>query len=222
LDLEKAEKWLRERAAVIAKKKSGRAAAEGVIAVSADTSRAQAVMVELLCETDFAARSPSFLEAAGAMAQKALALSPEELTSFSTNPAVQEAIQSLAFTLRENVTVRRATRMAGDVVGWYVHNKQDLPASLAEAPERATNKIILGQKAALVELSLTPAGNIPKSVPSFADSVALHAVAMSPKYLTLEEATAQDPQAEQSEVLLLQDFTASDDSQTVEKVHSLL
>ena len=68
-DMEAAVDWLRKKGLASAAKKSGRVAAEGLVAVSAQGKKAS--MVELNSETDFVARNEKFQELAALIAKQA-------------------------------------------------------------------------------------------------------------------------------------------------------
>jgi len=72
-DIEEAVDWLRKKGLSQAAKKSGRVAAEGLVAVNADG--AKAAVVEVNSETDFVARNEAFQAFAGNVAAIALAQS---------------------------------------------------------------------------------------------------------------------------------------------------
>ena len=59
-DIEKAKDWLREKGMAKAEKKSGRAAAEGVVASNIDANGKKGCIVEVNIETDFAAATDKF------------------------------------------------------------------------------------------------------------------------------------------------------------------
>src|SRR5512147_2054310 len=59
-DLAEAEKVLRKKGLSAAANKAGRATGEGVIATQVDATGGVAVLVEMNCETDFAARGADF------------------------------------------------------------------------------------------------------------------------------------------------------------------
>lgn len=83
-DVEKAVAFLREKGLAKAQKKAGRATSEGFIGSYLHSNGKLAVMVEILCETDFVAKSDKFQEFAKNVAMQIAAMnplcvSPEEL-----------------------------------------------------------------------------------------------------------------------------------------------
>src|SRR6056297_2652342 len=69
-DMEAATDWLRTKGLSKAAKKSGRIAAEGLVALNVDDGRG--VAVEINAETDFVAKNAEFQEMAAAIAGAAL------------------------------------------------------------------------------------------------------------------------------------------------------
>jgi len=115
-DVEAAKRWLREQGLAGAAKRSDREATQGAVAVAVSDQAASAV--ELRCETDFVAKSESFVELAAELAEL-VAASGEDALSERAN-----AIDDLKTTLKENISVGRVVRFpvsAGDVLGTYLH-----------------------------------------------------------------------------------------------------
>lgn len=81
LDLEKAEILLKEKMSAVADKKSGREAKEGIIANYIHSNKKIGVMVKLLCESDFVARSKDFQELAHEICLQITATNPIFVTS---------------------------------------------------------------------------------------------------------------------------------------------
>ena len=76
-DMDKAVEWLRERGLAAAAKKSGRIAAEGM--VNAMVENGVGAIVEVNAETDFASKSPVFVEMVGDIAKVVLEKNPADL-----------------------------------------------------------------------------------------------------------------------------------------------
>lgn len=125
-DVEQAVDWLRTKGLAKAAKKSGRVAAEGLVAVDVRDNRG--VLVEVNSETDFVARNEEFQALARTIASVALEKSAnvEALlgTHYPGGGTVQDAISNAIATIGENMTLRRAAelRVREGVVGHYIHN----------------------------------------------------------------------------------------------------
>ncbi|MBO9464573.1 elongation factor Ts [Tropicibacter sp. R15_0] len=121
-DMEAAVDWLRTKGLAKAAKKSGRTAAEGLVAVSVDGGKG--VAVEVNSETDFVAKNAEFQEMVGGIAKAALGVADvESLTAADLGgKSVADTITDKIATIGENMSVRRMASVEGDVVAAYVHN----------------------------------------------------------------------------------------------------
>ena len=121
-DMAAAADWLRTKGLAKADKKSGRTAAEGLVAVRTDGGRG--VVMEVNSETDFVAKNEDFQSMVADLATAALAVdSVEELKSadLGGKPA-SEVITDAVAKIGENIQLRRMASMGGDCVASYVHN----------------------------------------------------------------------------------------------------
>ncbi len=126
-DIEAAVDWLRKKGLSKAAKKSGRIAAEGLVAVA--VKGLDGVVVEVNSETDFVARNEEFQALAGSIALVAVekGLTDVEAIKGAHYPGggtVGEAIANAIATIGENMTLRRAAavHVPHGVIGQYVHN----------------------------------------------------------------------------------------------------
>jgi elongation factor Ts len=113
-DLEAAIDWLRKKGLAAAAKKSGRIAAEGLVAVH--TEGAVGAVVEVNAETDFVARNDKFQAFVATVAQLAYAndIDVEALKALpypGAERSVQEELTALIATIGENMTLRRSLRL---------------------------------------------------------------------------------------------------------------
>lgn len=79
-NLEKAAEWLREKGIAAAAKKADRIAAEGLVQSYIHMGGKIGVLVEVNCETDFVAKSDSFVELCKNIALQIAASKPEYIT----------------------------------------------------------------------------------------------------------------------------------------------
>ncbi len=125
-DIEAAVDWLRKKGLAKAAKKSGRVAAEGLVAIAVDGTKG--VVVELNAETDFVARNQQFQDLTRSTAQLALTVGCDVAALLTTaHPAggsLSEAIATAVATIGENMTLRRAADLSVSqgVVASYLHN----------------------------------------------------------------------------------------------------
>jgi elongation factor Ts len=121
-DMEAAIDALRVKGLAKADKKSGRTAAEGLVAVAVDGGKG--AVVEVNSETDFVARNAEFQEMVGGIAGAALGV--DDVAGLAAAPlngkTVGEIITDKVATIGENMSLRRMGSLSGDVVTSYIHN----------------------------------------------------------------------------------------------------
>ncbi|MBO6855026.1 MAG: elongation factor Ts [Marivivens sp.] len=121
-DMEAAVDWLRTKGLAKAAKKSGRTAAEGLVAVAVEGGKG--VAVEVNSETDFVAKNGEFQSMVSGIAQTALgtsdidALKATDMGGKPVETVVTDAIAKIG----ENMTLRRMASVEGATVVSYVHN----------------------------------------------------------------------------------------------------
>ena len=121
-DLDQAMDWLRTKGLAKAAKKSGRTAAEGLVAVAVVDGRG--VAVEVNSETDFVGKNADFQTMVAKIAQAGLgADSVDDLANKSVDgKVVSELITDSIATIGENMSLRRMAAVTGEIVVPYVHN----------------------------------------------------------------------------------------------------
>ncbi len=121
-DMQAAMDWLRTKGLAKAAKKSGRTAAEGLVAVAVDGGTA--VAVEVNSETDFVARNADFQAMVGGIARAALTVDNVEALKKAPleGKTVEEVVTEKVATIGENMMLRRMARVEGESVATYVHN----------------------------------------------------------------------------------------------------
>tara|TARA_B100001057_G_scaffold463263_1_gene517071 strand:+ start:556 stop:1431 length:876 start_codon:yes stop_codon:yes gene_type:complete len=121
-DFEAAVDWLRTKGLAKAAKKSGRIAAEGLVAVSVDGPNG--VAIEVNSETDFVAKNAEFQEMVRGIAGVALNVDSVEALADADfqGKNVSEVITDRIATIGENLSLRRIAKISGDQVVSYVHN----------------------------------------------------------------------------------------------------
>jgi len=120
-DMEAAMDWLRTKGLATAAKKSGRTAAEGLVAVKVDGGTG--VAVEVNSETDFVGKNAEFQAMVGGIATAALGVDDVDAlkTADMNGKTVEENVTDAIAKIGENMSVRRMAKVSGDVVGTYVH-----------------------------------------------------------------------------------------------------
>jgi elongation factor Ts len=177
-DMDAAVDWLRTKGLAAAAKKSGRVAAEGLVAIAVDGTKGS--VVELNAETDFVARNSEFQAFASTLARLALgvddidALKAADFPGTGRNVA-DELTQKIA-TIGENMSLRRMETLSvgsGSVVS-YIHS------ATADG---------LGRIGVLVALESTADK---ASLDGLGKQIAMHIAATSPASLSISDL---DPEA---------------------------
>jgi elongation factor Ts len=120
-DMDQAIDFLRKAGITKAAKKSGRAATEGRVVI--EIADGSAVAVEVLCETDFVAKSNAFMEYSQDLAKRILAdYNGEQDLTGKLMESETERIGELVSKIGENIQVRRAVRWESDAgFAAYLH-----------------------------------------------------------------------------------------------------
>ena len=124
-DMDKAVDWLREKGLAKAAKKADRIAAEGV--AYATVIDGVGVVIEVNSETDFAAKTDSFMDLVKGLAAAVAKENPADVDALKacnfpgTNLTVTEIMQEKVMSIGENMQIRRFTRFAENTNVAYVH-----------------------------------------------------------------------------------------------------
>ena len=200
-DLEAAVDWLRKKGLSKAAKKSGRVAAEGLVAMAVEGGRG--VVIEMNSETDFVARNEAFQTLARSTAQVALAkgvVDVERLKgeAYPGGGTVDEAIANAIATIGENMTLRRAAMLSvpQGVIAHYVHN------SIAEG---------LGKIGVIVALESSKSDGLAE----LGRKIAMHVAAAAPLAL---DSSALDPAVLEREKNVLREKNAGKPANVLDKI----
>ncbi|MDB5431927.1 MAG: tsf [Caulobacter sp.] len=128
-DIEAAMELLRKKGLSKAEKKSGRAAAEGLVAGKLSADGKTGALIELNAETDFVGKNDTFQAAARDIAEVALTVEGVDAISAAKTAkgaTVSEAVTNMIATIGENMRLRRSARLsvAQGAVSLYLHNAQ--------------------------------------------------------------------------------------------------
>ncbi|HEY9056641.1 MAG TPA: translation elongation factor Ts [Aurantimonas sp.] len=184
-NMEAAVDWLRTKGIAKADKKSGRTAAEGLVGVAADGSKA--VVVEVNSETDFVARNDAFQGLVRDITNVALTTDGSvEAVGAATYPGssknVNDTIKDAIGTIGENMNLRRSAMLSvGEgVVATYIHNQ-----------------VIDGLGKLGVLVAIESAGD-KSALTQFGRQVAMHVAATNPLALSAEEIDAATVERERA------------------------
>ena len=127
-DMEKAILWLRERGMSRAAKKADRVAAEGIVEIALSADHTRAVVLEINCETDFAAKNANFQSFVRQAAQVALDQRLESIEALKNaqladGVTVEHTLMELIAKVGENMNLRRlqVMQVADGFIAKYIH-----------------------------------------------------------------------------------------------------
>ena len=127
-DMEKAAELLRERGIAKAAKKSGRVAAEGLVAAYVSEDKKVGAVVEVNAETDFVAKNEEFKAFVADVAEIVTTSNPADVEALlevkykGTEKTVREVLTDKIATIGENMSIRRFQRFESEgLVESYIH-----------------------------------------------------------------------------------------------------
>ncbi len=116
-DYKKALAWLKERSIEKADKKSGRETGEGIVASYIHQTGKVGVLVSLLCETDFVAKTDEFKQLAKEIGMQVAAMNPKNVEELYKQEyirdgslTIEKMVKSAIGKLGENITVKEFKR----------------------------------------------------------------------------------------------------------------
>ncbi len=181
-DFEAAVDWLRTKGLAAAAKKSGRVAAEGLVAVA--TNKNIGTIIEVNSETDFVSKNEQFQKFVIGVSQVALQQTANDIDVVkqaaypNVNHNVEEELTRQIATIGENMSLRRVSSftVGQGVVTSYIHN--------AVAPNMGKIGVLVALESAASEADLQELGK----------KLAMHIAATNPQSLnidSLDEAVVQ-------------------------------
>jgi len=130
-DIDAAIEYMRKAGLAKADKKSGRAAAEGVILNKTSDDGKAAVLVEVNCETDFVTKSEDFQNFANEVVELAIKNLPDDINGLlnlkmANGETIADATKALVAKIGENINVRRYVKVStsNGVIGTYLHGSR--------------------------------------------------------------------------------------------------
>jgi len=185
---------LKESGQSKADSKSGRVAAHGIVSIEIEESKRLALVLEVNCETDFAAKDNQFIEFSNQISNLLVNENIENIDqlldySISEFDKVEDFRKSIVAELGENITIRRFARIFYQgTLGSYIHG----------------NKI-----AALVDLDIDDK-NLSKDL-------AMHVAASKPQYIAQTD-IPKEIVDEESRILRLQAEQERKPKEIIEKI----
>ena len=129
-DFQKAGSLLKERGQSKADSKTGRITAQGIVSIEIDELKHLALLLEINCETDFAAKDDQFLEFSNQISNLLVNEKIENIdqllnSSISGFERVEDFRKSVVAKLGENITIRRFARIFYQgTFGSYIHGNK--------------------------------------------------------------------------------------------------
>lgn len=116
-DEKKALEWLKKRAGEIAAKKADRETGQGIVEAYIHGAGKVGVLVELLCETDFVAKTDEFKGLAKEVAMQVAAMNPTDVEVLLKQDyirdgslTIEQLVKNAIGKIGENITVKRFVR----------------------------------------------------------------------------------------------------------------
>ena len=164
-DMELALENLRKSGIAKAEKKAGRSTNEGKVWTG--IADGKAVIVEMLCETDFAAKTPKFAGLVDSVVASALELDAEGDVTAALNGKAEAVITSHIATIGENMQLRRAVKWNGSADSKFAgyHHMGGRVSVLVEVEGDASAEVL--------------------------NDLCLHIAAFSPTYITSDDVPAE-------------------------------
>ena len=195
-DMEKAAELLRERGIAKAAKKSGRIAAEGLVAAYVTADKKVGAIVEVNAETDFVAKNDEFVNFVNDIAEIVAMNNPADLDAlFETSykdaeKTVKEVLTEKIATIGENMSIRRFERFESEgLIESYIHGA--------------------GKIAVLVDFA--------KGETELAKDVCMQIAAARPEYFN-RESVPQDRVQKEMEILKAQAMNEGNPAEIAEKM----
>ena len=160
-DIEIAIENLRKSSGMKAAKKAGRIAADGLVGVSVSDSRS--VLVEVNCETDFAARDDNFVAFVNRVVSRIADSGNGDIQAL-LDDGLEAEREALVQKIGENVSVRRAEVLDG-AASSYIHNgKIGVLVQLADGNDDLGKDVAMHVAAADPQPRFVNSDDVPKDV----------------------------------------------------------
>ena len=159
-DVEKAIVILREKGLATQAKKAGRGAAEGLVAAMVEGN--VGAIVEVNSETDFVANTDQFKNFVNMVAKTIIECNPADVDALKackasgSDKTVEEELQEVFLQIRENIQLRRFTRMEGTLVS-YIHGEGRIGVLVKLDTDLGDKAYACGKDCALQIAAMNPA-----------------------------------------------------------------
>lgn len=117
-DYKKALEWLKKRGIEKAEKKSDRQTSQGLVEAYIHQNGKVGALIEILCETDFVARTEEFKKLSHEIAMQVAAMNPKDVESLlkqeyirDSSVTIEQLIKSVIGKLGENIVIKSFSRI---------------------------------------------------------------------------------------------------------------
>ena len=161
-DMDKAVEWLREKGLAKAAKKAGRIAAEGMAYAAVCEECGVGAVVEVNCETDFCAKSESFVQFVKDVCTVVLKDNPADVDALmgckypGSELTVAEILPEKVMSIGENLQIRRFHRFNENTSVAYVHAGGKIGVLVNLAVEGGIDATEIGKDVAMQIAALNP------------------------------------------------------------------
>lgn len=158
-DVEKAIVILREKGLATQAKKAGRVAAEGLVVAMVEGN--VGVVVEVNSETDFVANTDQFKNFCNMVAKTIIECNPADVDALKackasgSDKTVEEELQEVFLQIRENIQIRRFTRMEGTLIA-YIHGEGRIGVMVKMDTDLGEKAYACGKDCALQIAAMNP------------------------------------------------------------------
>jgi len=187
-DIDKAIEEMRKNSGMKAAKKSGRTAAEGVVATKVSDDGSFGILLEVNSETDFVARDENFLGFVSKVLDVAFETKETDIAKLMEGE-LETTREALVQKIGENISVRRVVHASGAFVGQYVHGNQRIG-------------VLVGLEGGNADL---------------AKDIAMHVAAVNPQFIKQDQVPAELIEKEK-EILTAQAVQSGKPVEIVEKM----
>lgn len=205
-DMEKAAEYLREQGVNIAAKKASRVASEGIVAAYVSPDGKIGALAEVNCESDFVAKSDSFVDLGTAVARQVAETDPGDLDTLlgskyvgDKSSTVTDLVNAATAKIGEKLSVRRFVRfeIPSGKQEYYLH----MGGKIGVLLEVATGKDLNGNA----------------DFNTMCHDIAMHIAACAPKYVYESEVPAAEVEHEK-EILTAQTINEGKPAAVAERI----
>ncbi len=159
-DIEKAIDFLRKKGQKVSANRSDREATEGAVFIGSANGGAEAVLIQLNCETDFVARNQDFMDLGQAILSLAIDHNPADLAALNALPlngnTVAAELETAMGKIGEKIDVGTYERIVGEQVITYLHPGARIGVAVAFVGTNGKDAAEVGRDVAMQIAAMNP------------------------------------------------------------------